>query len=522
MSTDNRSILWVDDEIELLKSHILYLEMRGYKLTQSTNGPDALELISNQHFDLVLLDEMMPVMDGLEVLKRIKALKAELPVVMVTKNEAEEIMEQAIGSQIDSYLTKPVNPSQVLSVLKRLLDQRAISTEQISSDWSSEMMELTQIIDSRPDADGWINLHVRLCAWEHRFDQWGDPDLVEMLRETRLEADRQFGRWVENVYPHWIAASPDSRPELSTDVVDKWLIPQLNSSNPVLFLVVDCLRLDQWIAIESLLAEYFKVKRDYYFSILPTATPYSRNALFSGLFPRDLERIHHDLWEKGDADEASSNRFERQFLIKHLTRRGINIKPDPKYVKVLEVEELAEFERRVQEYINMPLSVMVYNFVDILIHTRQSVEVLKEMLPDESAFRSITKAWFQHSALFRILQAYAEAGGTVIVTSDHGSVRGRRGTKVIGDRQTSTSLRYKHGRNLKVNEKHAITITDAESWGLPKRGVSNQYIIACEDYFFIYPTNYNRYLDLYKNSFQHGGVSLDEMILPVVTLEGKG
>jgi len=522
MTNENHRIIWIDDEIELLKSHILYLESRGYEFTRATNGPDALELIRSHHFDLVLLDEMMPVMDGLEVLKRIKSIKSDLPVVMVTKNEAEEIMEQAIGSQIDGYLTKPVNPSQVLSVLKRLLDTRAISTGQISQDWSMDMRELTEIIDSQPDSKGWIDLHARLCGWEHRFDQYGDPDLVEMHRSTRLEADRQFGRWVENEYPRWISSPPNERPSLSTDVVDNWLIPQLSSSEPVLFLVVDCMRLDQWIAIESLLAKFFEIRRDHYFSILPTATPYSRNALFSGLFPRDLERIHHDLWAKGDEDEASSNRYERNFMIDLLRRRGIEMKPDPKYVKVLEVDELAEFERRVQEYINMPLTAMVYNFYDILIHTRQSVEVLKEMLPDESAFRSITKAWFQHSALFRILQAYSEVGGTIVITSDHGSVRGRRGTQVIGDRDTSSSLRYKHGRNIKVNERHAIKIRDSESWGLPKLGVNTEYIIACEDYFFIYPTNYNKYLELYRNSFQHGGVSLDEMILPVVTLKGKG
>ncbi len=518
---EKKRILWVDDEIDLLTPHLIYLRNKGYDVTEATNGPDAIELIRNNSYDLMLLDEMMPVMEGLEALKQIKAMRSDLPVVMVTKNEAEELMEQAIGSQIDGFLTKPVNPSQVLSVLKRLLDSRQISVEQVSRSWATEFAEISHLIDGQPDAKGWIELQNKLCAWELKLDKLGDTDLVDMIRDARLEADRQFARWVESEYPGWVASAPGERPPMSMDLVDKWLLPQLKEEKPTLFLVVDCLRLDQWMAIEPLLTEFFNITRDYYYSVLPTATPYSRNALFSGLMPSELERIHGDLWPENDEDEASSNRYEHQFLDELLKRRGINLKPVSKYVKVLEVEELSEFERRVSEYTSLPLTAMVYNFVDILIHTRQRVEVLKEMLPDESAFRSVTHAWFQHSALYRVLQAYAEKGGTVIVTSDHGSVRGIRGTKVIGDRQTSTSLRYKHGRNLKADAKHSVKIKNPEEWGLPKRGINTEYILAKEDYFFVYPTNYHKYLELYRNSFQHGGISLDEMILPVVTLKGK-
>lgn len=521
MTDSEKTLLWIDDEIDLLKSHVRFLEEHGYSVSEVSNGTDALEMIRKKNFDLVLLDEMMPVMDGLEVLRKIKELRSELPVVMVTKNEAEELMDQAIGSQIDGYLTKPVNPSQILSVLKGIIDRKYITAEQLSRSWAQGFAELSGLIDERLDHEGWLDLHNRFCAWELKLDQMGYKDLTEMLRELKQEADRRFGRWIEKEYTGWIASPPGERPPLSMDLVDRWLLPLLEDRRPILFLVVDCLRLDQWLALEPLLSEHFNIRRDMYFSILPSATPYSRNAIFSGLTPVELERIHPDLWARGDEDEASSNRFERQFLLDLLKRRGVEISPDPKYVKVLDVVEVAEFERRVTDYSHRPLTAMVYNFVDILIHKRQSVEVLKEMLPDESAFRAVTRAWFGHSSLFRILQAYSDAGGTVLITSDHGSVRGKRGSKVIGDRQTSTSLRYKHGRNLQCDPKHALKIKNPEAWGVPLHGVNTDYIFAREDYYFVYPTNYHKYLELYNGSFQHGGLSLDEMALPVVTLTSK-
>ena len=521
MTIPKKQILWVDDEIDLLRSHILYLGERGYEVTKATNGLDALELIRKEQFDLALIDEMMPVMNGLELLRRLKELRPELPAVMVTKNEAEELMEQAIGAHIDGYLTKPVNPSQVLSVLKGIIDKRKISEDQLSRRWAEGFAELSRLIDEDLDAGGWQNLHNRICAWELELDGWGDVELREMLRQVRLEADRRFARWIEKIYPLWIESPPESRPLLSMSVVDKWLLPLLNDKKPVLFLVIDCLRLDQWLVLEPLLAEHFEIERKHYFSILPSATPYSRNAIFSGFLPVEIEQLHPDLWSRGDEDEASSNRFERQFLEELLERRGVKLQREMRYIKVLEQEEAAEFERRVRDYLHTPLTAMVYNFVDILLHTRQSVEVLKEMLPDEAAFRSVTAAWFKHSSLFRIIQAYGEIGGTVLITSDHGSIIGRRGTKVIGDRQTSTSLRYKHGRNLKCDNRHAIRIKEPVKWGLPQRGVNTEYLLSKEDYFFVYPTNYHKYLEIYRGSFQHGGISLDEMVLPVVTLRGK-
>lgn len=517
-----KQILWVDDEIDLLRAHLIYLGERGYEVTSVTNGSDAIELVKSRPFDLALIDEMMPGMDGLETLQGIKRIRPDIPAVMVTKNEEEDLMDQAIGSQIDGYLIKPVNPLQILSTVKRLIDKRQISTTHLSQRWTSEFADLSDMVESDLDAEGWLDLHNRLCVWEIEMDQYGEAGLGDMLQELRSDADARFANWVEDNYKQWIASYGGKRPALSMDVVDKWLVPLLNEGTPTLFLVVDCFRLDQWLMLEPLLSEYFDISRDGYHSILPTATPYARNALFSGLTPAEIERIHPELWSRGDEDEASSNRYERQFLNELLNRRGIEIKPEPRYIKIIDSEEANEFERRVQEYARLSLTMMVYNFFDILVHTRQSVEILQEMLPDESALRSVTKAWFQHSSLFRILQAYGNAGANVLLTTDHGSLRVKRGTKVIGDRETSASLRFKYGRNMKCDAKRSIRIKNPTDWGLPRRGVNTEYIIASSDYLFLYPNNYNRYLDLYRDSFQHGGVTLNEMALPVVTMKGKG
>lgn len=535
----SRNILWVDDEIDLLTAHIRYLEDRGFTITPVTNGFDALELVKNGKFDLVLVDEIMPVMGGLEFIGELKRVKPDLPTVMVTKNEAEELMEQAIGRQVDAFLTKPVNPSQVLSVLKSILERRQISAGELARRWAQDFSLLSQLTDQADSPEEWYELHYRLCQWELDLDQWSEKELLNNVRNLRLEADRRFGRWVEERYPEWVQTLPPARTLLSPDIADHFLIPlwrepeqfphpPLNLpierpfSGPVLFLVIDCLRLDQWLALESLVKEFFDLYRSWYFSILPTATPYARNSIFSGMFPSELEKLHPDLWDKGDEDEASSNRWERQLLQKLLSRRGIDLKSEVRYLKILHTEEAGEFERRVNDYLQIPLTAVVYNFVDILVHTRQSTEVIKEMLPDESAFRSVTRAWFPHSSLFRILQAYGRARGVVVITSDHGSLKVRKAISVVGDRQTSTSLRYKFGRNLKVDDKVALRIKDPRRWGLPARGINTEYIIAREDHFFLYPNNFHYYERLFQGSFQHGGISMEEMILPVVVMVGKG
>jgi len=524
---DSRNILWIDDEIDLLGAHLIYLRDRGYEITPVTNGPDALALAEGRAFDLALVDEMMPGMSGLEVIGEKKRIKPTLPVVMVTKNEAEELMEQAIGRQVEAFLTKPVNPSQILSVLKGVLDRRQIATSELVKRWAGEFAGLSDLVDRAKAADDWIAVHQRIARWELDLDESGEASLREMLGDIRSAADRRFGKWVEAHYPDWIAAHPGERPVLSMDVVDRHLVPVVRQAasgdaGPVLFLVVDCLRFDHYLALEPLLAEFFDIRLESCLAILPTATPYARNALFSGFTPAELERVHTDLWARGDEDESSSNRHERAFLAQLLMRRGLDLKPEAKYVKVLEAEEATDFERRLGEYLAAPLTSMVYNFVDILVHTRQSVEVIKEMIPDEAAFRSVARAWFGHSSLYRILKAYGEKGGTVVLTSDHGAIRVRRAVQVIGDRTTSTSLRYKHGRNLKVDPKQSIVIKDPPKWGLPQRGINTEYILSREDQFFLYPTNFHHYFGLYRDSFQHGGVSLEEMVLPVAILKGKG
>jgi hypothetical protein len=309
---------------------------------------------------------------------------------------------------------------------------------------------------------------------------------------------------------------------MSTDVVKKFIAPRLKAGEKVLFLVIDCMRVDQWMAIEPLLYDSFRITRDYHYSILPTATPYSRNALFSGLFPSELQKEFPDLWSRNEDDESSANRFERQLLDKQLAGMGIVPDPEPRYVKVLDPEEAANTARKVQQYFDRPWVSMVFNFVDMLGHSRSHSDVLREMLPHEAGYRSVIKAWFEHSSLRQILQAFGKQGFTVILTTDHGSIRGTKGAKVISDREASSSLRYKYGRNMKVDKRHALIVNKPQDFKLPERGINTGYIIAKENYYFVYPTNYNKYLQLYKDSFQHGGCSLEEMILPVAVMEGKG
>lgn len=520
MPEDKGLILWVDDEIDLLRPHVLFLEAKGYSVTTVTNAEDALELVRQDPFDLVLLDEMLNGMDGLTALTEFKNIRPGLPVIMVTKNEEESLMEQAIGGKIDDYLTKPVNPSQILLVCKKILERRKIAGERISRDYTSEFNQISMRLMGGMSWQDWIEIHTRLCEFDIELDQHPDLGLKQILYDQKRECNAEFGRFVEKHYLSWINGG--GTPPLSVDIVPHFVLPHVRAGRKTLLLVLDNLRLDQWLVMEPLLRDYFSVQRDYYFSILPTATPYARNAIFSGLFPSEIERQMPELWTQGDEnDDVSCNRFESQLLEQQLRRLKIDLKPGPKYAKILDVQEHRSIARKIQEFGDLPLSAIVLNFVDILAHSRSSSELIKEMIPNESAFRSLAKSWFEHSHMFLALQQLAAAGNTVILTSDHGSIRGLRGAKVIGDRETSTSLRYKYGRNIKADVKNAMIIREPRQYKLPARGVNTNYLIAKEDYYFVYPTNYHYYLNYYADSFQHGGISLEEMVLPVITLEPK-
>ncbi|MGB2867994.1 MAG: response regulator [Bacteroidota bacterium] len=517
----SKKILWVDDEIDLLRAHLRLLEQKGYLVDTATNGEDAIELVKEKGYDLVFLDEMMPGMGGLRTLAEIKDVAPSLPVIMVTKSETESLMEEAIGGKITDYLTKPVNPSQILLACKKILEGKKIAGEYVSRDYAKEIQNIAVMLMNPLDETGWIDLYIKLAGWDLELDEHPELGLRQTLLDQKRECNVEFGKFVERNYKKWIE-NPNRKTLLSTDIVEHHVIPELNGKSSVFFFVIDCLRLDQWLVMESLLSEYFTFEKQYYFSILPTATPYSRNAIFSGLFPMELEKRFPEIWEAGEDDESSRNRHEHQLLDKLLERKRIQLKPESKYVKILDADFGRQFENNILSYTQSKLTAVVVNFVDMLAHGRSDSALLKEIAPDEFAYRTLTKSWFQHSSLFGMLKTLGrQKNVTIILTTDHGSVRCLRGSKVIGDREASTNLRYKFGRNLKVDEKNAVFVKNPTDYKLPHGSVTTNYVMAKEDYYFVYPTDYHRYLNQYRDSFQHGGISMEEMILPVVKLGPK-
>jgi CheY-like chemotaxis protein len=516
-----KKILWVDDEIDLLRAHLRLLEQKGYVVDTATNGEDALALVKEKGYDLVFLDEMMPGMGGLKTLAEMKEVQPAMPVVMVTKSETETLMEEAIGSKITDYLTKPVNPSQILLACKKILEKKKITGEFVSRDYAKEFQNISAILTTDLDEQGWIDLYVKLTDWDMEIDNHPELGLRQTLLDQKRESNLEFAKFVERNYRDWIN-QPNRKTPLSVDVVERYVLPEISERTSVFFFVIDCLRLDQWLVMERLLSEYFTVEKDYYFSILPTATPYSRNGIFSGLFPLDLEKRFPEIWQAGEDDESSRNRSEHLLLDKLLERKRIQLKPESKYVKILDVDFGRQFENNLLSYAQNRLTAIVVNFIDMLAHGRSDSPLLKEIAPDESAYRSLTRSWFQHSSLFSMLITLSRQKNVkIVLTTDHGSVRCLRGSKIIGDREASTNLRYKFGRNLKVDERQAIFVKNPEDFKLPRNSVTTNYVMAKEDYYFVYPTDYHKYLNQYRDSFQHGGISLEEIILPIVKLKAK-
>jgi len=519
MTNLKANILWVDDEIEFLRSHIIFLEEHGYKITPVTNAEDALLLIREKTYDLILLDEMLNGMDGLTALNLIKDLNPSLPVIMITKSEEELIMEQAIGGKIDDYLTKPVNPSQILLSCKKILESKKIEGERLSRDYTLEFNKISQALMNPLDWQEWIQLYFKLAEWEVELDEHPGLGLRQTVLDQKRTCNIEFAKFVERKYVDWI--NSDNGPLLSTDIISNYLTPLLQNENRIIFILIDNLRLDQWLTIESLLYPYFNIPRAYYYSILPTAPPYSRNSIFAGLFPEKIERVYPDLWSEGNEDDFSLNRHEDLFLTDQLKRLNTGLSLNFKYLKILDVKHAKSAYKNIVSYAKLPLLAIVINFVDFLAHSRSDSDVLKEIAPDEPAYRSLTKSWFEHSVIFKILKKVSKLGNTVILTSDHGSIRALRGVKVLGDRETSTNLRYKFGKNIKCDPKHAIIVNNPRDYKLPSRKLNTNYLIAKEDFYFVYPTDYHHYLNYYKDSFQHGGVSMEEMILPVIKMEPK-
>lgn len=516
-------ILWADDEIDLLRSHILFLESRGYHVTSVTNGADAVEVVAqNELIDVVLLDEQMPGMGGLETLGSIKQKRPDLPVIMVTKSEEEHLMDEALGGQISDYLTKPVNPSQILLTCKRLLERIQLQNARVSQDYMHRFSAISATLNHSTRFEEWFSMYQELVHYDRQLQS--DEGARQVLTDQYREANRVFGRYVEDIYPDWIAAyhagSTDDRPVLGHEVIPHWVIPELKANHPVIFFVIDCMRYDQWLEFESLLLPLFSIQTDFSLGILPTATPYARNAIFGGLLPHEIAQRHPTLWQGEDAEEHSRNQNEKALLTACLERLNQN-HISTQYRKLIGKDDGRAFAQDVNHYLQADLNAIVINFVDILAHSRADSDVIRELAPDEQAYRALTRTWFKHSWLYQSFQTLSQKDCTIIITTDHGAIRSLHGAKVRGDRNTSTALRYKFGRNIWADPRHAMIIRDPKAYGLPSGGAGNCYIIAKEDYYFVYPTNYHHYRNLYNDSMQHGGASMEEMILPVVTLRPR-
>jgi len=514
----NTTILWADDEIDNLRPHILFLKNKGFDVTPVTNGEDALTLVKKQSFDIVFLDEQMPGMDGLTTLSGIKQLHPNLPVVMITKSEEESIMEDAIGSKISDYLIKPVNPNQILLTIKRILDRKRLRNEKSAQTYLQSFQSISAQIDSNPDWQQWISIYTHLTSWEIEL-QGGDEGLLQVLVDQFQQANKEFGKFIQREYQFWLDKDLPERPLLSPDIIGEYIIPHLDEVDSTFLLIIDCMRYDQWLMFEEFLTDLYHIETEFYYSILPTATPYSRNAIFSGMYPSEIEKQYPDLWKNASGDESSLNMAEPQLLTELFERKKINA--SPRYEKVIQQEESKRISDRIHDYTQSPFTAMVFNFVDTLVHSRSDSDILREIAPDVPGFRSLAKTWFAYSNLLQILKDLSQKNVRIVITTDHGSVRALRDTKVLGDRNTSNSLRYKFGRMLKSEKDASIIVDDPAAYKLPKVSPNVNYIFAKEDYYFIYPTNYHKFQNKYRDTFQHGGASMEEMILPVSVLTPK-
>lgn len=514
------SILWADDEIDLLKPHIMFLENKGYDVTPVNSGADAIDKVSQQNFDVIFLDENMPGMTGLETLNYIKASKPNLPVVMITKSEEEDIMEEAIGSKITDYLIKPLNPNQILLSVKKILDNKRLVSEKTNMGYQQEFRNISMMVSDSQDYADWVDIYKKLVYWELEIENAEAGGMGEVLSMQKDEANSNFSKFIMDHYEDWLNDPEADKPVLSHMLMKKKVFPLMKEKEPVFFIVIDNLRYDQWKSMEPLITEYLSlVEEDTYFSILPTTTAFARNAIFSGMMPDKMARIHSDIW-RGDEDDEGKNMYEEDFLARQLKQNGLG---DAKfsYHKIIHTSQGKSMNDSLNNLMNNDLNVVVYNFVDMLSHARTEVEMLKELAPDEAAYRSIAKSWFGHSPLFELLKRLSTKDCKVVISTDHGTIRVRRPFKIVGDRNVNTNLRYKQGKNLNWDGNHVLVARQPEKFGLPRTNLSSAYVFALEDHFFAYPNNYNYYVNYYRDTFQHGGISLEEVIIPVMTLKNK-
>ncbi len=511
-------ILWADDEIELLKPHIIFLEDKNYEVVSATSGDEVIDLIQEQRFDIVLLDENMPGLSGLETLNQLKNIIPSLPVIMITKNEEESIMEEAIGAKISDYLIKPVNPNQILLSLKKNLDTARIISEKTTSGYQQAFRNIGMSMHNNMTYKEWESIYKKLIYWELELEKSQDSGMAEILDQQKEEANNLFARFVEDNYIHWLNQAEDA-PLMSHNVFKSHVLPEIKENQTTFLIVLDNLRLDQWQFLKTEIEKIFWIEKDETFmSILPTTTQYARNAMFAGLLPTEIQKLYPDLWVN-DEDDKGKNLHEEELISYQLRRLGVDGKFA--YNKVLNPDYGRRVVSDIPNQMNNRFNVIVYNFIDMLSHARTDTDIIKELAESESAYRTLTLSWYEHSPLKEALKEIASRGGKVILTTDHGSIKVKEPSKVIGDRTVNPNLRYKQGKNLSFNKDEVFVVSNPEDAFLPKVNVSQTFIFVKGDRFFAYPNNFNHYVKYYKDTFQHGGISLEEMLVPIVTLSPR-
>ena len=513
----NGRLLWVDDEIEMLRPHILFLEKKGYEIDTATNGADAIDLCRESSFDLILLDENMPGLSGLETLMQLKELTPNVPIVMVTKNEEEDLMEQAIGSKIADYLIKPVNPNQILLTLKKNIHAKELVQEVAQTGYRQDFARIGMQLSENLTAEDWKELYKKLVFWEMELATT-DSNMTDMLQMQKEEANLTFAKFVRKNYEEWIT-NPDSRPLMSPDIFKRCVFPRLSAGRKVLLLVLDNCRFDQWRMLSAELSDDFDIEENLYYSILPTATQYARNAIFAGLMPLQIKEMYPNLWVDEEEDEGKNLNEEeliRQQLARYRRRETFT------YHKVNDSGAMDKMLGGFSAMAAHPLNVLVINFIDILSHARTESKMVRELAGSESAYRSITLSWFRHTPIKDLFRRLASEDFDILITTDHGSIRVNTPTKVVGDRNVNTNLRYKLGKNLSYNPKEVYEVKQPKKLLLPQPNLSTAYIFATGARFFAYPNNYNYYVQYYKDTFQHGGISMEEMLIPLISLKAKG
>lgn len=511
-------ILWTDDEIDILRSHIIFLEDKGYEVLTASNADDAISIVGDEELDLILLDENMPGKGGLEVLPLLKEMAPDVPIVMITKSEEENIMEDAIGAKIDDYLIKPVKPNQILLSIKKLIEQKRLISDKTMAGYQAGFGEISRMINMAGSFEDWTEIYKRLVYWELELENSDSGDMEGVLQMQAVEANKEFSKFIQKNYKDWLNGVSE-RPVLSPDILSKWVFPLIDKGEKVVLLIIDNFRFDQWKTVYPILQDDFKIESEEVFcSILPTATQYARNAIFSGLMPLEIQKRFPQWWYF-DEDSEGKNMFESELLDKQLQRHSKTYSFH--YEKISNADAGQRFLNNLPNLLNNDLIAVVYNFVDMLSHARTESEMVRELAGDEKAYRSITQSWFRHSPILDVVKMLAEKKVKLIITTDHGTTKVNHPVKVIGDRNTSTNLRYKTGRNLDYNPKEVFEIRRPEEIDLPKSNISSKFIFARSDDFLLFPKNYNYYVNYYKDTFQHGGISLQEMLIPFVILSPK-